>query len=64
MSIELATLVGRNISGFITYSHTSSSKVVVCGRSRSMRGRETDRVQRPRAITPSDHIPGSKILHR
>jgi hypothetical protein len=43
---------------------SSSSKDVVCGRLRSTRGRKTDGVQRPGAITPGDHVSGSKILHR
>jgi hypothetical protein len=43
---------------------SSSSKGVVCGRLSSMHGRKTDSVQWLRAITPDDHIPGSKILHR
>jgi hypothetical protein len=42
----------------------SSSKSVVCGSLRRMRGRKTDGVQRPGAITSGDHVPGSKILHR
>jgi hypothetical protein len=42
----------------------SSSKGVVCGCLRRARGRKTDGVQWPEAITPSDHVSGSKILHR
>jgi hypothetical protein len=41
----------------------NSSKGVVCERMR-ISGRKTDGVQWPGAITPDDHIPGSKILHR
>jgi hypothetical protein len=80
MSIELASMADRNISGFITNNHTgsrelqqsvrakrwgsSSSKGVVCGCLRSTRGRKTDGVQWPRGITPGGHVLGSKILHR
>jgi hypothetical protein len=41
----------------------SSSKGIVCGHLRTC-GRKMDGVQRPKAITPSDHIPSRKILHR
>jgi hypothetical protein len=42
----------------------STSKGVVCGRLRRMRGRKTDGVHWHGAITPGDHIPFIKILHR
>jgi hypothetical protein len=42
----------------------SSSKGVVCEGLRRVRGRKTDGVQQSGAITPGDHVPGSKILHR
>jgi hypothetical protein len=41
-----------------------SSKGVVCGRLRRTLGRKAYHVQWPRAITPGDYVPGSKILHR
>jgi hypothetical protein len=43
---------------------SSSSKGIVCGCLWRMHGWKTDGVQRPGAITPSDHVPGSKIIHR
>jgi hypothetical protein len=46
------------------YGGGSNSKKVVCGCLRMTRGRKTDGVQLPEAITPSDHVPGSKILHK
>jgi hypothetical protein len=42
----------------------SSSEGVMCERLRRMSGRKADGVQQPGAITPGDHVPGSKILHR
>jgi hypothetical protein len=42
---------------------SSNNKGVICGCLRSTRGRKTNGVHRPGAITPGDHIPGSKILH-
>jgi hypothetical protein len=42
----------------------SSSKSVVCGHLRRTRGRKTDGIQQPGAITPGDHVPGRKILHK
>jgi hypothetical protein len=42
----------------------SSSKGVVCGCMRRTCGRKMDVVQWFRAITPGDHVPDSKILHR
>jgi hypothetical protein len=41
----------------------NNSKGIVCGCLRRTHGRNTDGVQWPRAITPRDHVPGSKILH-
>jgi hypothetical protein len=43
---------------------SSSSKGAICGRLTMAHGKKTDGVQQPVAITPGDHIPGSKILHR
>jgi hypothetical protein len=42
----------------------NNSKGVVCGRLRRTRARKTDVAQQIRAITPGDHVHGSKILHR
>jgi hypothetical protein len=42
----------------------SNSKGVVCRCLRMMCSRKMYGVQRPIAIIPDDHIPGSKILHR
>jgi hypothetical protein len=89
MSTELANMVDKNISGFITCYITNSgelqqsirakmtgmtmlercgvgnnSKGVEYRLLRRMHGRKMDGVQRPGAITPGDHVPGSKILHR
>jgi hypothetical protein len=42
----------------------SSSKGILSGHLKRMLGRKTNGVQRPRAITPGDRVPGRKILHR
>jgi hypothetical protein len=43
---------------------SNNCKNIVCGCLRSTCGRKMDGVHWPRAITPCDHIPGSRILHR
>ena len=35
-----------------------------CGASKEGGGGEVQRVQRPGAIAPDDHVPGLKVLHR
>jgi hypothetical protein len=42
----------------------SSSNGIACGRLKRTRGKKTDGVQWPKAITHDDHVPGSMVLHR
>jgi hypothetical protein len=66
-STELRQSVGTRVTNMTVPEQCvggSSNKGILCGCLRWMRGWKTDGVQRPRAITPGDHVPGSKILHR
>jgi hypothetical protein len=66
-SRKLRQNVGARVTKTIVLERrggNNNNKGAVCGCLRSTCGRKMDGVQWPRAITPGDHVPGSKILHR